>query len=513
MQLLPLVKSRKILLAAIIVSTLLIISVDKTDAAALTGASDTVTTSRPSPSSPTSANSTAPATQLSVFNNGSRFLASDSAKVISSTGIPLNADLRVASQSSALTTVFLGNTTSTDTGAGGDVLYVPITAMHTVQFTTAQNLDTGDDIVITFPVMSTGDANNTASPSASTFQMNGLSTATIKVEDDGGAFTTFTATVTNPSAGTSPIISLNIDSGTIAPGSVVKVYLGCTTWSGGDCTVQTPRIINPTKNSTTTCTGTPEVCTATSYKIRIDAIDSSTSNADTATVGIGIIESVTIRATVDPVLSFTIRGITDGSAVNSGNTSGCLQIEPTNSGITSTANDVNLGILQNTPAIDTKLANISAQRIDVSTNGTAGYSLTATASSSLMNPANGYFLPATTTPTAFPVTSPFFGLHACGQDVPTSYTESGAGGGVDCSTHPVGSTANECHYAWPSTNASVSSTPLSIASDAVGPIGAGSADAAGDGSISISYAAGIDVAVPPGDYKTVITYIATPSFD
>lgn len=512
MHLLLLVKPRNIFIALTLVITLLFVNVGKSNAAALTGAKDTVTTSRPSPSSPTSANSTAPATQLTIFNNGSRFLASDSAKVISGTGAPLNASLRVASQSSALTTVFLGNTTSTNTGAGADVLYVPITAMHTIQFTTAQNLDTGDDIVITFPAMSTGDANNTASPSASTFQMNGLSTATIKVEDDGANFTTFTATVTNPSAGTSPIISLNLDSGTIAPGSVVKVYLGCTTWSGAACSVETPRIINPTKNSATTCTGSPETCTATSYKIRIDAIDSSTSNTDTATVSVGIIESVTIRATVDPTLSFTITGITSGGAVNSGNTSGCLQTETTNSGITSTANEVNLGLLQNTPAVDVKLNNISAQRIDISTNGSTGYSLTATSSGSLINPATGFFLPASTTPVAFPVQSDFFGLHACGQDVATTYTESGAGGGVDCSTHPVGSAANECHYAWPSDNASVSTAPLSIASDTSGPIGAGSVDSAGDGSISISYAAGIDVAVPPGDYRTVITYIATPSF-
>lgn len=515
MYLLTFISLKKIGVISIILISLFLLSVTRSHAATLTGAKDTVTTSRPSASSPNNntAPSNAPATssQLTIYNNGSRFLASDSAKVIKNTGIVTNTNLIIASQSSALSTLFLGNTTSATIYNGADVVFVPITAMHAVQFTSAQNLDTGDDIVITFPTLASGDANNPASPSASTFQLNNIASAQIQIEDDGAAFAgTFTATVTNPTAGSSPIISLNIDSSSIAPGSVVKIYLGCTAQSGTACTTQAPRIINPTKNSSTTCSGTPETCTATSYKVGIQAIDSATSNTDSATVGIGIVESVTVRATVDPTLSFTITGIANATAINTSN-AGCSQDETTNSGITGTANEINLGLLANTPAIDVKVANISGQRINISTNGATGYALTATSSSSLLNPETGFFLHASTTPASFPVTNDFFGLHACGQDAVTGFSEAGASSS-DCDTHATGSSANECQYAWPTSTNQINTTPLSISLDTTGPIGAGSADASGDGVTSISYAAGIDVAVPPGEYRAIVTYIATPSF-
>jgi hypothetical protein len=428
----------------------------------------------------------------------------------------INDNLIISSQSAALDTVFLGNSTSALTRNGTDVVYVPITAMHTIQFTSVQNLDTGDDIVITFPALTTGDANNPASPSASTFQMNAIATAQIKVEDDAANFTTFTATVTNPVAGTSPVISLNVDSGTIAPGSVVKVYLGCGTWSGAACSVQAPRIINPTKNSSTTCTGTPETCTATSHKIRIDTVDSGTSNTDTATVGVGIIESVTIRATVDPTLTFTITGINSGVDLANGNAgcSGGTYGQLANSGINSSANNVNLGLIQNTPAAGGALTNLAGQFISISTNGPTGYALTATSSSSLLNPPTGFFFLTSTSPTNFAGGSDFFGFHPCGNDVNTTWVEGSPGGGSDCTfvSGADGGTADECLWAWPNATGTLGSgTTLTLASDTSGPVGSGTGET-GDGVTSIAYSAGIDVAVPPGEYRTVVTYVATPSF-
>lgn len=52
--------------------------------------------------------------------------------------------------------------------------------------------------------------------------------------------------------------------------------------------------------------------------------------------------------------------------------------------------------------------------------------------------------------------------------------------------------------------------PITIASDTVGPIG--NSLVAGNGLVSMSYAAGADAAVPPGQYTTVVTYVATPTF-
>lgn len=502
----------KIILAGLFFSALFIICAGSSNADALSNAKNTISTSRPSASTPLSANAAA-ATQVSVFDNKSRFLASDSAKLIeTSTGKIADAATNVASQSSALTTVYFSEALTG--AAGAEVLYVPITAMHTVQFsTTSYALTLNDDIVLTFPALSTGDANNAASPSASTFQFNSVVAGTggrdnVKVFDDAGEITAgVTITQTAPSAGNGGKININIDAGagTIAIGSVIKIYLGCSSATSASCSTQVPRIINPTK--------TAAAGTADSWKVNIDVQESAASNAsrDIATVAIGTIESVTIRATVDPTLSFTLTGIANATAMNTGN-SGCSDNETTNSGIASEVNDVNLGILANTPGADTKVGNISAQRINISTNGANGFALTATASSSLLAPETGFFLNANTTSASFPSDSTdFFGLHVCGNDVDTSWVEGTPGGGADCDTHISGSAATECEYAWPSVNASPSTSALSIASDTVGPIGSGTGET-GDGIISISYAAGTDATVPPGSYRSIITYVATPAF-
>ncbi len=523
MRLLYVVSLKKALLVLAFILCLFVL-VKNPSQAAITAAKDTVTTSRPSPSSPLNASLATSDSQATVFNNGSRFLASDSAKIIktTTTAIADNATI-VASQSSGLTSVFFGETAGTQGNitlpghAGADVLYVPITSMHIIQFITGQTLDTtggNDTITLTFPVLTTGDANNPASPSASTFQMNSIGTSQVKVEDDTANFTNFTAVATNPTAGTNPTITITITSGSIAAGSVVKLYLGCDTWSGAACTVQAPRIINPTKNSSTTCSGSPETCTATSYKLVISTTDTQSATSENTTVGIGIIESVTVRATVDPTLSFTITGINSGSDIGSGNTgcnAGTFGVT-SNSGINSSANTVNLGILQNTSAAGSTPPNIAAQLISVATNGIGGYALTATSSSSLMNPSTGYFLPALTTPSYFPASAPFFGLHPCGNDVNnTTWVEDASAN--DTCNFQVGNNgaADDCYWGWPTTGTTGNTTPLSIASDASGPVGSGTGET-GDGNTSVAYAAGINVNVPPGEYRAVVTYIATPSF-
>lgn len=522
MHLLSLVNLKKSTIAIFILLFLMIFA-SKQAHAALTTASDTTTTSRPSPSSPTSANSTSPVAQLTVFNNGSRFLASDSAKIIkTTTGGYVNQNLRVSSQSADLTSVFLGNTTSANTALGADVLMFPITAMHTIQFRTPQAIQSSDSDVIriTFPALATGDSNNPASPSASTFQMNNLGTSTIQVYDVTAAGPiSVTAVVTNPSGGgSSPTIAITPSAGSIAANDQIIIYLGCTALSGSSCSTQAPRIINPTKTASS-CAGTPETCTASSYKVRLDAVDTTSGNTETATVGVGIIESVTIRATVDPTLTFTITGINNGVDLANGN-AGCnggAYGQLSNSGINSSANNVNLGIIQNTPAAGGALANLAGQLISVSTNGPSGYALTATSSSSLLNPETGYFFlsdQTPLTPTNFAAASDFFGLHVCGNDVTSSWVEGSPGGGSDCSfvSGADGGTTDECLWSWPNpTNQLTGGVTLPLASDSSGPVGSGTGET-GDGYTSVSYGAGIDVAVPPGEYRTIITYIATPSF-
>lgn len=476
-----------------VVFVLLLVPVAKTEAASLTAVSDTLSTSRPSPSSPLNANASSSDGSLTVFDNGSRYLASDSGILIQKgttnvirTGVP------IASQSSTLTTVYLSGTVGANVGAGSDVLMVPITAVHTVEFTPSTTIPIGGSISISFP----GSANNTASPSASTFAFNNLSSSNIKANfSAGSAACTFSVS--------SPTITCTVGTGAVTAGTTVTILIGCSANTGANCTTQVPTLINPTKGNQTA--GAADV-----WKLTITTTD-GVSNLDTSTVSIGTIESVTVRANIDPSLTFSIAGVNNGTAINNGNTTGCLQTETTNTGINASATEVNLGTLSNSPtATDTKVGNIAAQLITVSTNAANGYVLTATSSGHLRNPSTGYFLSDNTTPQAFPASGAnFFGFHSCGldtynTDIGSTYWNSTASN-TACNSYISGSSGNICKYGWPT-----STSQIVMASDTTGPIG--NSLLAGNGLTSVSYAAGADAGVPPGQYSTVVTYVATPAF-
>lgn len=479
-------QSKIIFAVTLFFGVFLSLGINDANAASFSSASATLTTSRPSASSPLSANAASGATQISIFNNGSRYLASDSAKLYrASTGLDLDAFINVASQSGALTTVYLADTTGAAGQAGHDVLMVPITAVHTIRFTLTTALPAGGDILIGYP----GGANNTASPSATAFAFNNLN-------GTGGLpanIVTNGITCNANSFVTSPQIMCE-STGAVSAGTVITIIIGCSAQTGGSCTTQVPRMINPTKTSA--------AGTADSWKVTIQSRDAGDVTLDNATVVMGTIESVTVRATVDPTLTFTIAGIGNGSAVNTGNTTGCGQTETTNSGITSTSTEVGLGVLGQVPGTNTKLPNIAAQLLTVSTNAASGYSLVATSSGRLINPSTGFFLNSATTPQAFPVNN-FFGFHACGLDTDTTYWNSTPT--TACNSYITGSSDPICRYGWPT-----STGPILLSSDAAGPVG--NTISAGNGLTSVSYAATVDASVPPGEYTTVVTYVATPSF-
>ncbi len=481
-------------LAAILYFTvaiiLMLLAAKPAHAASLASASATVSTSRPSPSSPDNdsgspAGAAAGSGQLTIYNNGSRFLASDSARVIRANGTSItNVNLNVASQSGALTTVYFTNTTSTFVGNGADVLFVPITAMHAIRFTTATSIPSGGKIVITYP----GLANNTASPSATTFAFNNLSTSNV---------------VSNPAAGcntvsiSAPVITCTTNA-IISGGTVVTVLIGCSAQSGGSCTTQVPSLINPTKSATA---GTADI-----WRVGVQTQDGSSVVLDSSTIAIGTVESVTVRATIDPSLSFTIAGVNNGTLL-SGVATGCSQADTTNSGISSTATEVGLGSLSVVPTSnDIRINNIAGQLLTVSTNASNGYSVTATSSGRLINPSTGFFINSVTTPIAFPLGGHFFGMHACGFDTNIPYWNST--GSTACNTYRSGSTDPVCKYGWPT-----STSPILVAQNNTGVIGNGApCFASGCGLTVVSYAATQDVSLPPGNYQSVITYVATPSF-
>ncbi len=476
-----------------VVVLLVLFPVTTIHAADLTNASATLSNSRPSPSSPLSAAASSGDSSVDIFNNGSRFLASDSAKIIrTASNTIVTDDISVASQSGSLTTVFLNEAVGSNLGAGADVIFSSITSMHTISFTPATNIPTGGTIVISYP----GGADNSASPSASTFAFNNLSSANIQANfSTGSSVCTFSVN--------SPSITCTVSVADIAPGTEVTILIGCSAQSSGACTTQVPTLINPTKSNQTA--GNADI-----WKVRVRTTDGA-SDLDVSSLSIATIESVVVRADIDPSLTFTISGINTGSGVNSGNTTGCLQTETTNSGLNSTATEVNLGTLTNSPsANNTKVGNISAQLLTVSTNSGNGYVITATSSGHLRNLSTGFFLTDAQTPAAFPSNSShYYGFHACGldtynSDIGTTFWNTTASD-TNCNSYNQGSSGNLCKYGWPT-----ATSAITIASDTVGPIG--NAITSGSGLTSMSYAAGADPSLPPGSYSTVVTYVATPSF-
>lgn len=470
----------------LLLSTGALLFVQRAEAATLANAKDTISTSRPSPSTPLSANAASGANQVSVFDNKSRFLASDSAKLIrKSSGALIDSSITIASQSAALTTTFFADTLGAAGQAGTDVLFSPITAMHAVSFRTINPVPVGGDIVIRFP----GSANNTASPSATTFAFNNLGTSQVVANFSSGSSTCTMAV-------SAPTVICTVATAQVAAGVTVTILIGCTAQSGGSCTTQAPRLINPTKTATA---GTADLWT-----VNLTTRDGSDVTIDSTSVRIGTIDSVLVQATVDPSLTFTIAGVSNGSAANTGNTTGCGNTETTNTGITPTATSVNLGVLGNTPTgTNTKIGNIAAQLLTITTNAQNGYSLTATSSGSLIDPANGYFLNSSTTPAVFPSGADWFGLHSCSRDASTSTWTSGSDNG--CNTYITGSTGDLCKYGWPTRTTSVT-----LASDSTGPIG--NSILAGNGLVTVEYAAGVDAAVPAGNYRSIVTYVATATF-
>jgi hypothetical protein len=458
-------------------------------AASLASASATLTTSRPSPSSPgddTLPGAATTATQVTILNNSSRFLASDSAKIIRSQGTVITTNnLIIASQSGALTTVYLSSALSATFGKGADVIFVPITATHTFAFQVQTGIPVSGTIVLTYP----GAANNTASPSATTFAFNNLIAGNVKAAfSAGSAACTFVISA--------PTITCTITTGAVSAGTTIYISVGCSAISAaGSCTTQVPTLINPTKSSATA--GSADI-----WKVGVQTTDAGFINLDTSTIALGTIESVTIRATVDPSLTFDITGVNNATLL-SGIYTGCSQADTTNTGINSTATEVPLGSLSNPPGTDVVIRNLSAQKLVVTTNGTNGYSITATSSGALKNQANGYSINSSVAPITFSTANHFFGFHACGLD--TDLTKWASTGSSACNTYITGSTAPICKYAWPTQTSAVL-----IAQRGTGPVG--NAVVAGSGQNIVSYAATQDVTLPPGQYTAVVTYVATPSF-
>lgn len=443
----------------------------------LSSVSDTISTSRPSPSSTILTNDQAVNdTQVKVYDNGSIFLASDSATFrqdpVTATETT-DSGINVASMSASASTARFVYFTQTIPHAHhiGDAVVVPITAMHTIKFTTATAIPTLGKITINFPSLTSGDANQAASASASTFQLNGIGASQIAVNGLSGA-ATYTVSTTNPAVGTNGSVVLTFTGTTNVPvNTVVTVFLGCNTQSAGACTTQAPRLINPTK--------TKAAGSADTWRINLTTTDvTNSTDLDTGRAVIGTVESVQVQAQIDPTLTFTIAGLNNGTNFN---TITSCPSETSNSGINATATFVNLG------TVGTGIT-IAGQEITVSTNGTGGYALTATSSGTLINPASGYSVVSSTSYGTMTAGTELFGIHPCGTDavssaVPGSAVSGGGGGKV----------------AWPTQTTNISLASRTSTANAI--------------NTGIEYAITASNVTPEGIYTSVITYVATATFN
>jgi len=382
----------------------------------------------------------------------------------------------LAQRASAASLLSASDTLSTSTPSTASN---PIKSMHTITFKTIGEVPASGKIVISFPLLASSDTNNPASASASTFQLNGLSDSQVKINGLSGA-QTFAGTYTNPTAGTSPTITLALSGTTTIPaGTTVTILLGS----------PSPLIINPTKKS--------------AWRISIKTRTSSNTDIDETSVQVATVPSIKVQAKVEETFTVTIDGISDKTAVNAGN-QGCSNLETTNTGYASSARSVNLGMLQYvSSSARTKIGNLTAQIISVTTNAYNGYAITATSSGHLTNISTGFAIGDNTTPSAFPSGQNWFGIHPCGLDVSLSTWVTGTD--QNCNSTITGSQGNICKYAWPNI-----SSPFTLASDSTGPIGNNLTP--GNGVTTIQYAAGIDKSVPGGNYSTTIRYTITPTF-
>jgi hypothetical protein len=276
----------------------------------------------------------------------------------------------------------------------------------------------------------------------------------------------------------------------INPSTTVTIEIGCLTNSGGVCTSFKSMLINPTK---TAVAGSQD-----QWRIGIKTRDDSSVDLDTATVIAGIIESVQVQGTVEPYITMTISGVANGG-------SACSDTTNPGPGLDSTATFVNLG------GLAAGQRNLSAQDITINTNGSFGYTLTATSSGRFIDPQTGVFLndanggnglagnDATNgtnpSPVAITVNIPTFGIHSCsksGAPAPTVPTGWGTGGAA----------SNKFANPW---------NQVGTVNGFYGLLSYTSAPSASS-ITTVEYGATVSSTTPAGIYTTILTYVATASF-
>lgn len=490
--------SRKGLLIVLACIGLIFFVAKPASAASLSSLSDTVSTSRPSAATPLGGNAASGDGNVTIVDNNAVFLQGDSATIYADTGETTNTGNLVASMSATAIPgagqriVYFTNTIGNNHHQG-DAVVVPITAMHTISFKPVASIPIGGKIVISFPQLASTVDSNPASPSAQAFQFNGLTTGNVQVNFSSGSTTcSGGVAIAGTSAGSTPTLTCTTATATVAGGTTVTLLIGCSAHSGAACTTQVPTLINPMRVPGDTLAGQGAATTkADNWKIGVQTQDASSVTLDQGSAVVGTIESVQVQAQIDPTLTFELIGIANNQAIDATNGyTGCSNTTPdtTNSGISTTATNVNMGTVGT-------LITITAQKALVATNGTGGYALTATASGQLTDSNVGHSLTSVTTPDAIAAGTEQFGIHPCGTDVANASTSWNASGN---GTQESISSGNGW-IGWPTPTTSVQlASRTGTANNII---------------TAIEYAITASPTTPAGLYTAVITYVATPTFD
>lgn len=317
---------------------------------------------------------------------------------------------------------------------------------HTIVFDATSGVDALGDITITFP--------------AGSFDLSDVGPEDIDLLEDGtpeaigGSWTVATTsdTITISSAGVA----------TIAPGATVSVLVGLNATASGD-SPNTPdsQIINPT---------------AGSYELDI-AVNNPTSDDDSGSTRVAIVDNVTVTASVDTTFTFTVDGVAGGLTVNG-----------TTTGASSTATTIDFGeLVANT-------ASTAAQDLTVVTNAANGFTVTVTSDGQLSS-TNG---------------ADIDGFRNGNFDsTPVPWESPSATIGAEETYGHWGLTSDDSDYFGSGEYVSASTTPVEIFAH-TGPT---DGSTTGEGTTRVGYTAEISaLQEAANDYTATLTYVATPVF-
>lgn len=279
--------------------------------------------------------------------------------------------------------------------------------------------------------------------------------------------------ITLPNPATVGAITCPTNFASSTPGGGVAVCTASTTINPGTYTVTIPGIVNP--------------ATSGPKPVIVSTKTAGGTVIETASLLIAIIDNVDVSATVPSTLTFTIAGVVSGTAVNKATTT-----------VTSSSTALAFGNLE------VGTSSIMAQELTVTTNASAGYTVTVQQNQKLTSSGGSSIATfrndtASTEAWAAPAgtldatsTYGFFGL--------TSNDWSLAAG---ADTFKATSTAPAAFYTGLNGTAPVAVMYNGGVADGLTPA---------IGKTQVAYRLEVSALQPAGDYSNILTYVATPTY-